>query len=180
MSRNYPFVALLVLISVLAAGADDGDDRFTSDAARSAQASYRRALSKAKKDYLKSLNDALSAAGKARKAEEVTRIAAEIKRASAGDQRDLLAASMADVVDVEWVGSPNMGTIVLKSDGSLVAEKDDGGCRWAIIRENTIISLTDGGYTAVFVFDEQHRKMTAFATGRQGEPAWVAKKGARR
>ena len=67
---------LFVLVTVSAVGAA----HFDSDTARSAQSDYRRALVKAKKDYLQALEGALNAAGKAKRAEEVTTIAAEIQR----------------------------------------------------------------------------------------------------
>jgi hypothetical protein len=160
---------LLCVLAILAIGASE----FRSKAAPDAQRTYRQALQKEKKDYLLTLQHAMGLAGENKDSVEVLKIAEELQRVKNADA-DQFGTFPASVVGVEWIGSPNMGRVTFKQDGTLVAEKDDQPCRWAAIGADTIISLHSNGCTTVFEFDKERQQVTAYATGQKTGVAWEA------
>ncbi|HSH95150.1 MAG TPA: hypothetical protein VK968_13445 [Roseimicrobium sp.] len=150
---------------------------------RSAAMLVEAALSKrdaAKKaadaEAIASLEEALVVAAKTRKEEEVARVTAEIQKikALANDRR---ANPLAEIVDVEWVGSPNLGRIVFRRDGTFWSEKkEDERSRWVLFGNNTLLSMTDAGYVSVFQFDENRTRVNAYAVGQKGTAVWQARR----
>ncbi|MBC8105085.1 MAG: hypothetical protein H7Z14_00720 [Anaerolineae bacterium] len=105
---------LLSILALLAVGASE----FRSDAALDAQRGYQQALQRAKNAYMGALDDAMRSAGKNKDSDEVLRIAEELKRVRAAESTERFGDFPASVIDVESVGSPNMGKITFKHAGS--------------------------------------------------------------